>query len=132
LHLLDEKVGQVRLPFENADQLLESRKHYQLVRKKFPRGKNGGVREIARRNEDAPRFRPANQPDQVLRYLWPADRLRVPLHFDEVEVALDFDDAIDLLDYALARRPHQMEGLPDQDAVCAKDIVQRGLELFAP
>jgi hypothetical protein len=124
LRLLHEEVGEVRLLFENANQLLERRKYYQLVGKKFARGKDGGLREVARGNEDASRFRPANQPDQVLRYLWPADRLRVPLHFHEVEVALDFDYAIDLLDYTLTRRPYQMERLPDRDAVGAKDIVR--------
>src|SRR6266446_9339232 len=78
---------------------------------------NGWLSVVAGRNDESSCFRTAHHSNKMFRDLRNANRLLVPLHFDEVVGAFQFDDAVDLLNDAFARVADEMKSFTYQNAV---------------
>ena len=55
-----------------------------------------------------------------------------PLHFYQVDMAVKFNDAIDLLDDPMAGLGHLCEGFTHEDAICLEESIQNPFKEFAP
>lgn len=90
---------------------------------------DGGRRIPGIRNEDAGDIAAPVYAHQVGRDFLAADGLLPPLHFDQVDNAVDFDNAVNLLDDAVAVF-FNGEGVADEEPREGKQIVQRAFELL--
>ena len=59
------------------------------------------------------------------------DRTTPPLHLDKIKVAVDFDDTVDLLDYALTTYPFYSKRLAYAHPVCFEQTIQHALQSLA-
>ena len=99
------------LAFEHGDDFLEMAEGHEFLLEEFPRNGHRRIGEIAGRYEESARLIATDDPNQVLRNLGNANRRSVPLHLDEVDMALHFDDAVDLFYDAFASVTNNVERL---------------------
>src|SRR5258707_5906602 len=82
---------------------------------------NGTVRVIGVRNEDTPCLRPsAVHTNHVRGNFIRAKRLVPPFHFDEVQITVNFHDAIDLFDDSFSTIPFEGERFPNEHPIASK------------
>lgn len=131
LHFLHKKLGKFILAFEETDNLLKRYKHEYLLLKKFTRGVNGGFGVAARRDKNPVSFCTSHKPDKVLGNLSFIYSIGQPFHFNEIERALQFDHAIDLLDDTFAGVSNKMKRFMNKNFVCPKQAIKSGLQLLS-
>ena len=131
MNFLFEEGSQIGLSIDDLDNFLQFGKYENFLRKPCFRVLNGGGRETGIRNENTAHIATTIDTDQMRSNLLAADG-RLPLfHFHEVQHAVNFDRAVNLLDDSLSFVSLNGEGFAYKKPREGEEAVQDGLKLLS-